>query len=73
MPTISVRISEDERRRLARYGPLSDTVRRALDLYEKDLKRREWMDELDNLQRENPLKIDPDEIVRIIRKDRKRH
>lgn len=73
MPTISVRISEEERKRLAKYGPLSDTVRRALEFYEKDLKKREWMKKLDKLQRENPVKLNPDEIVRIIREGRASH
>ena len=73
MPTISVRISEEDRKRLLRYGPLSETIRQALELFEKDRKRREWMTRLDQLQKENPVKLDPDEIVRLLKEDRASH
>lgn len=73
MPTISVRISEDDRKRYERYGTLSDTVRKALELYDRDRKRREWMERLDRIQKENPVRIDPDEIVKVIRQDRSSH
>jgi Arc/MetJ-type ribon-helix-helix transcriptional regulator len=73
MPTISIRISEDERRRLLRYGPLSDTVRQALELFEKERKKVEWMARLDKLQRENPIELDPDEVAKNIREDRRSH
>ena len=71
MPTISVRISEEERTKLLRYGPLSETVREALDLYMKDRKSREFARKLKQFQQENPVKVDPDEIVRMIREGRK--
>jgi hypothetical protein len=71
MPTISVRITEEERKKLLRYGPLSDTVRDALDLYFRDKKSREFVQKLRKFQRENPVKVDPEEIVKIIREGRK--
>ncbi len=71
MPTISVRISEQERKKLLRYGPLSDTVREAIDLYIRDKKSREFVQKLRQFQQENPVKVDSDEIVRIIREGRK--
>ncbi len=71
MPTISVRITDEERKKLLRYGPLSDTVREALDLYIRDKKSREFVQKLRQFQQENPVKVDPDEIVRIIREGRK--
>jgi hypothetical protein len=71
MPTISVRITEEERKKLLRYGPLSATVREALDLYLKDKKSREFVRKLRQFQQENPVKVDPNEIVRIIREGRK--
>ena len=73
MPTISVRVSEEERKRWRRYRPLSETIRRAMEQYEKDEKKRAVLDDLKRLQREHPIKIDPDEIVRIIREDRRSH
>jgi hypothetical protein len=71
MPTISVRITEEERKRLLRYGPLSGTVREALDLYVREKKSREFVQKLRQFQRENPVKVDADEIVRTIREGRK--
>ncbi|MDE1852636.1 MAG: hypothetical protein KGI38_02680 [Thaumarchaeota archaeon] len=68
-----MRISEEERKRLLRYGPLSDTVRRGLELVEKEKKRMDFIRKLDRLQKENPVKLDPDELVRIIREDRASH
>ena len=70
MPTISVRITEEERRRLLRYGPLSDTVREAIEMYVKGRKRREFVEELKRFQEEHPVHVDPDEVLRIIREGR---
>jgi hypothetical protein len=71
MPTISVRITDKERKRLLRYGPISDTLREAIELYIRNKKSREFVGKLKHFQDENPVKVDPDEIVRIIRAGRK--
>ena len=71
MPTISVRITEEEKRRLLQYGPLSETVREALEEFLKEKKRRQFLDELKQFQVEHPVKVDSDEIVRAIRDGRK--
>jgi hypothetical protein len=71
MPTISVRITDEERKKLLRYGPLSETVREALELYMRNKKSREFVQKLRQFQQENPVKVDPDEIVRTIREGRK--
>ena len=42
MPTISFRISEEQKRALLRYGPLSSSIRDALRLY-LDTKRSEQL------------------------------
>lgn len=73
MPVISVRITEDERKKWSRYGPISQTVRKAMEEYEKGRKRREFLEDLKKLQREHPIKVDPEEIVRMIREDRRSH
>ncbi len=73
MPTISVRVTEEERKKALRYGPISEAVRKGLELLEKERKREEVIRRLDKLQREHPVKLDPDEIVRIIREDRASH
>ena len=72
MPTISVRISEEEKKKLLKYGNLSDSVRDALDLYLKGKKSQEVLKKLAALQKKNPIRLDPEEIVRLIREDRMR-
>jgi Arc/MetJ-type ribon-helix-helix transcriptional regulator len=73
VPTISVRITEEDKKQLLRYGPLSHTVREALELYVKDRKKREALRSLAELQRKYPVRVDPDDIVRLIREDRRSH
>jgi hypothetical protein len=70
MPTISVRVTNEEMKRYTKYGPLSKTVREALELYEKERKKGEAVRKLEKLQREHPVHVDPEEIVRIIREGR---
>ena len=72
MPTISVRISEEEKKKLLKYGNLSDSVRDALDLFLKHKKSQEVLKKLAALQKKNPIRLDPEEIVRLIREDRMR-
>ena len=72
MPTISVRISEDEKRRLLRYGKLSTSVREALDQYLQARKSREIIDKLEGLQRRNPIRTTSAHEVSLIREDRRR-
>jgi len=71
MPTISVRISDEERKKLLKYGPVSETVRDAIDFYLTERKKREFVRRLKQFQAEHPVKVDPNEIVRIIREGRK--
>ena len=70
MPTISVRISDEERKRLVKYGPLSETVRQALEMYVREKRKWEVIEELRQYQREHPVHVNADEIVRIIREGR---
>ena len=70
MPTISVRISEKEKRELQRYGTLSDSVRDALALYLNTKKSDELLHKLAELQKKNPIKATTLEEVRLIKEDR---
>lgn len=70
MPTISVRISDEERKKLLKLGPLSETVREAIEMYVNDAKKREALRELKEFQRAHPVRITSEEIVRIIREGR---
>lgn len=70
MPTISVRISDKEKRELQRYGTLSDSVRDALALYLNTKKSDELLRRLAELQKKNPITTTTLEEVRLIKEDR---
>jgi Arc/MetJ-type ribon-helix-helix transcriptional regulator len=72
MPTITVRISEEERRDLLKRGSLSETVREAIELYLNTRKSQELIKKLEKLQRENAIRTTTAEEVRLINEDRKR-
>ena len=72
MPTVSVRLSEDEKRRLAKYGRLSDSIREAVRLYLNSKDSEKVFAKLRELQRSNKVTTTPEEIVRMIREDRTR-
>jgi len=72
MSTVSVRISEEEKRQLQRYGKLSDTLRQGMKLYLNSKKAEELFGKLEKLQAENPIKTSTEEEVRLIREDRRR-
>ena len=72
MTTVCVRISEEEKRELMKYGSLSDTLREAMKLYLNNKKYEETLSKLRELQVKNPIKITTEEIVRSIREDRNR-
>ena len=70
--TVCVRISDEEKRQLQKYGKLSDTLREAMKLYLNNKKSDELLKKLADLQAKNPIKISTEEIVRLIREDRNR-
>lgn len=70
MPTISVRISDKEKRELQRYGTLSDSVRDALALYLNTKKSDELLRRLGELQKKNPITTTTLEEVRLIKEER---
>ena len=72
MPTISVRISEEEKRELVRYGSLSDSIREALRVYLNAKKSQQLLRKLEELQLNNPVKTTTLEEVRLIKEDRNR-
>ena len=72
MTTVCVRISEQEKRELMKYGSLSNTLRDAMKLYLDTKKSEEILSKLADLQAKNPLKISSEEIVKSIREDRNR-
>lgn len=72
MPTITVRISYEEKKRLLKHGKLSKSVREALELYLNMAKSRDLIAKLEELQRKNPVKTTSAEEVRMLNEDRKR-
>jgi len=69
--TITVRLSEKERRELARHGKISDVVRDALSLYLREKNSRRIIGRLRELQK-TPVRSTIQEDLRLIRADRDR-
>ena len=72
MKTISVRISEEEKRQLKKYGKLSDTLREGMKLYLNKKKSEEILFKLEKLQSESHIKTSIEQEVKLIREDRNR-
>ena len=72
MSTVSVRISQEEKRQLQKYGKLSDTIRQAMKLYLNSKKSEELFSKLEKLQAENPIKTSTEQEVKLIKEDRLR-
>jgi hypothetical protein len=72
MPMVSVRVSEEEKKRLARHGKLSDSIREAIRLYLDSEESKEVLAQLRSLQERDKVKTTPREIVRMLREDRSR-
>jgi uncharacterized protein YbcI len=72
MKTVCVRISDEEKRELEKYGKLSDTLRAAMKLYLNTKKSDEVLRRLRQLQAKNPVKTTDEEIVKMIGEDRNR-
>ncbi len=72
MPTVSVRLTEREKKELIELGGLSKGVREGVRLYLKAQKSREIFRKLEELQKENPVKTTSGKEVDLIREDRSR-
>jgi len=70
--TVCVRISDEEKRQLQKYGRLSDTLREAMKLYLNKKESDALLRKLADLQARNRAKMSPEELVRLIREDRSR-
>ncbi len=69
--TITVRLSDKERKELARHGKISDVVRDALSLYLREKNSRRIISRLRELQK-TPVRSTIQEDLRLIRADRDR-
>ncbi|MCL5785292.1 MAG: hypothetical protein M1151_01305 [Candidatus Thermoplasmatota archaeon] len=72
MPIVSVRLNDDDKRRLESYGPISQVVREGLKLFLNSKKRVEALSKLDKLQHQNVIKTKSIEDLKLIREDRSR-
>jgi uncharacterized protein YlbG (UPF0298 family) len=72
MTTVCVRITEEEKRELMKYGRLSNTLREAMKLYLNTKKYEDVLAKLKELQAKNPIKTTTEEEARMIREDRNR-
>jgi hypothetical protein len=72
MPMVSLRISEEEKRRLTKHGKLSESMRRAIRLYLDSSDSEEVFEKLGELQRRSRVLTTPEEMVKLIREDRRR-
>lgn len=69
--TITVRLSDKERKELTKHGRISDVVRDALDLYLREKNSRKIIIRLRELQK-SPIRSTIREDLRLIRADRDR-
>jgi hypothetical protein len=69
---VCVRISEEEKRQLKKYGKLSDALREGMKLYLSKMKSEELLRKLEKLQAENSIKTSTEDEVKLIREDRSR-
>ena len=72
MPTISVRISDEEKKELDEYGPLSYAVREGVKLYLQSKKTSKTLAKLRALQAKDHAKTTTLEELKLIREDRNR-
>jgi Arc/MetJ-type ribon-helix-helix transcriptional regulator len=72
MPTIRVRISDEEKKALREYGPLSDVVRQGVRLYLRTKKTARALARLRALQAKDRAKTTTLEELKLIREDRNR-
>jgi Arc/MetJ-type ribon-helix-helix transcriptional regulator len=72
MPTISVRISEEQKEALLKYGPLSSSIRDALRLYLNSKRSDQLLLTLQDMQREDRVQTTSVEDARLIGEDRGR-
>jgi hypothetical protein len=72
VPTISVRVSNEEKKELEEYGPLSNAVREGVKLYLQSKKTSKALAKLRALQAKDRAKTTTLEELKLIREDRNR-
>ena len=72
MNTVCIRLTDEEKQELKKYGTLSQVLRDAMKLYLNTKKSAELLQKLGELQAKNSIETSPEEEVRLIREDRRR-
>ena len=72
MTTISVRITEDEKKDLKKHGEISKVVREAITTYLASGKSEETIKRLEELQKIDYAKTTSQQEINLLRKDRER-
>ncbi len=72
MPTVSVRISNEEKKELDEYGPISNAVREGVKLYLQSKKTSKALAKLRALQAKDRARTTTLEELKLIREDRHR-
>lgn len=72
MTIVSVRISDEEKKELLKYGTLSDSVRKGLKLYIREKKSEEVLRRLAKLQDGDLADASTATSLKLIREDRGR-
>lgn len=72
MTTISVRVSEEDKNELKKYGELSKVIREAIHLYLGSKRSREAIERLKTLQRVEVARVTRKTEVALIKEDRQR-
>ena len=70
--TVTVRLSEKERRQLLKHGKISDVLREALRLYLREKSSRRIISRLKKLQSSKIVRTTIEGDLRLIRADRER-
>jgi uncharacterized protein YlbG (UPF0298 family) len=72
MPIISIRISDEEKRKLQKYGRLSQVIREAIKFYIDSKSTRRTLKKLKELQEKYEIKTSMEEDLELIKEDRGR-
>jgi len=72
MTTISVRLTEDEKKNLKKHGEISKVVRDAITTYLASSKSKETIKRLEELQKTDRAKTTSQQEINLLRKDRER-
>ncbi len=72
MSTVSVRLTDEQKKELIEHGGLSKGIREGVRLYLNAQKSREIFRKLEELQKKSPVRTTSEKDIDLIREDRSR-